>query len=87
MLANPRFAGSNLDEDDGVLRGIKIRNTSFGWEAKPSVPSREILRHVKEPYNTRELLVAKIHRHFLPSFFGTNEMQHYEWAKSNLTGA
>jgi hypothetical protein len=35
---------------DGLLRTIKIRSTpSFGWEIKPEVPSRKILRHVKDP--------------------------------------
>jgi hypothetical protein len=31
------------------LRAIKIRSTpSFGWEAKPEAPCREILRNVKK---------------------------------------
>jgi hypothetical protein len=38
---DPRFAGSNKAEDDGLLRVIKIRSTtSFGGEVKPSVPCR-----------------------------------------------
>jgi hypothetical protein len=42
--------GSNLAEDDGFLRAIKIRSTTyFRGEIKPSVPRRKILRHVKEP--------------------------------------
>jgi hypothetical protein len=33
---------------DGFLRWIKIRSTpSFGWEVKPEVLCRKILRHVK----------------------------------------
>jgi hypothetical protein len=36
---DPRFAGSNPVEDDGLLRVITIRGTtSFGGEVKPSVP-------------------------------------------------
>jgi hypothetical protein len=36
---DPRFVGSNLAEDSGFLRVIKIRSTaSFGGEVKPSVP-------------------------------------------------
>jgi hypothetical protein len=36
-------------QGDGFLRAIKIRSTpSFGWEVKPEVPCRNILRHVKE---------------------------------------
>jgi hypothetical protein len=35
-------------QGDGFLRAIKIRITpSFGWEVKPEVPCRKILRHVK----------------------------------------
>jgi hypothetical protein len=35
---------------DGFLRSIKIRSTlSFGWEVKPKVPFRKLLRHVKDP--------------------------------------
>jgi hypothetical protein len=38
---HPRLAGSNLAEDDGFLRVIKIRSTtSFGGEVKSSVPCR-----------------------------------------------
>jgi hypothetical protein len=48
---DPRFAGSNLVEDDGFLRAIKISSTSsFGGEVKPSAPSRKILRNVKKPF-------------------------------------
>jgi hypothetical protein len=36
---DPRFTGSNLAEDDGFLRVIKIHSTtSFGGEVKLSVP-------------------------------------------------
>jgi hypothetical protein len=35
---------------DVFLGTIKIRSTpSFGWEVKPEVPCRKILRHVKDP--------------------------------------
>jgi hypothetical protein len=47
---DPRFAGLNPTEDDGILRAIQIRSTtSFGGKVKPSVPYRKILRYVKEP--------------------------------------
>jgi hypothetical protein len=43
------LASSNPAEDDGFLRAIKISSTtSFGWEVKPEVPCRKILRVVKE---------------------------------------
>jgi hypothetical protein len=43
--------GLDLTEDDGFLRAIKIHiTTSFGGEAKLSVPCRKIIRHVKKPY-------------------------------------
>jgi hypothetical protein len=48
---DPRFAGSNRAEGDGILKDDKIRSRpSFGGEVKPSVPCRKILRHVKEAY-------------------------------------
>jgi hypothetical protein len=35
---------------DGFLKAVKIRSTpSFGWEVKPKVRCRKILRHVKDP--------------------------------------
>jgi hypothetical protein len=58
MPLDPRFAGSNPAEVDGVLRAIKIhRTTSFRGEVKLSVPCRKIL-HVKNPYGTKEILVG-----------------------------
>jgi hypothetical protein len=36
-------------QGDGFLRAITIRSTlSFGWEVKPEVPCRKILRNVKD---------------------------------------
>jgi hypothetical protein len=47
---DPRFAGSNLAEDDGFLTGIKIHSmTSFTGEVKLSAKCHEILWHVKDP--------------------------------------
>jgi hypothetical protein len=38
------------DPGDGFLRAIEIHITpSLGWEVKPEVPRRKILRHVKDP--------------------------------------
>jgi hypothetical protein len=35
---------------DGFLTAIKVRSTpSFGWDVKPEVPCRKILRHAKDP--------------------------------------
>jgi hypothetical protein len=71
LALDPRYAGSNPAEDDGLLIAIKIRITpSFGGEFKLSV-SCKILRHVKEPYNHRiDNLQAKftnISRHVSPA--------------------
>jgi hypothetical protein len=56
-------------ENDGLLRAIKIPNTtSFAGEVKPAAPCRKILRHVKDPYSMKDILVGKIHGHFSPSF-------------------
>jgi hypothetical protein len=46
---DPRLSGSNPAEDEGFLRAIKLRSTTyFGGKVKPSAPCRKILRHVKE---------------------------------------
>jgi hypothetical protein len=60
---DPRFAGSNPAEDE-FLRAIKIRiTTSFGGHVKPA-----ILRHVKNPYSMKEILVGKISSTFIANF-------------------
>jgi hypothetical protein len=41
---DPRFAGSNMAEDDGLLRETKICSTTSFGEVKPSFPFRKILR-------------------------------------------
>jgi hypothetical protein len=57
---DPRIAGSLLDEVDGFLTAIKIRSTtSFGGEVKPSVPYREILRHVKKTVRVMEEILRR----------------------------
>jgi hypothetical protein len=49
-MVDPRFVGSNLAEDGGFLKAIKIQSTtSFEGEVKPPVPCRKTLRHVKSP--------------------------------------
>jgi hypothetical protein len=41
------------------LRAIKIRSTtSFRGEVKPAVPCRKFLRHVKNPYSSRQVSPA-----------------------------
>jgi hypothetical protein len=46
----PKGRGFKPGRGDGSLRAINIRSTSsFGWEVKPEVPCRKILRHVKDP--------------------------------------
>jgi hypothetical protein len=42
--------GFKPSQDDGFLRAIKIRSTTFfGWKVKPEVTCHKILRHVKGP--------------------------------------
>jgi hypothetical protein len=61
--------GSNLAENSGFLRAIKICYiTSFGGEVNPLAQCCKILEHVTDPYSKNEIPVGKIHRHFLPSF-------------------
>jgi hypothetical protein len=46
---------------DEFLKAIKIRSTSsFGWEVKPKVPCREILRHVKDPLTYERCWIRKV---------------------------
>jgi hypothetical protein len=49
LATGPKGCGIEHGQGDGFLRAIKIRTTpSFGWEEKPEVPCRKMLRHVKE---------------------------------------
>jgi hypothetical protein len=49
LAAGPKGHGFKLGRGDGFLRAIKFRSTpSLGWEVKPEVPCRKILRHVKD---------------------------------------
>jgi hypothetical protein len=49
LVTGPKGHGFEPGKGDGLLRAIKIRSTpSFGWEVKPEVPCRKILRHVKD---------------------------------------
>jgi hypothetical protein len=58
---------------DGFLRAIRIRSTtSFRGEVKLAVPCYKIWRHVKDPYNVKEMLVGKIH-----DFSSSFSMVHY----------
>jgi hypothetical protein len=65
----PRFTGSNPVKDNGFLRATQIRSTpSFGWEVKPEVPCRKILRHV-DPTVIKEILrKAKFSGNFFADF-------------------
>jgi hypothetical protein len=60
LATRPNGRGFRAGRGDGFLKAIKIRNTPFfGWEVKPDVPCRKILRHVKDPltYQRREILI------------------------------
>jgi hypothetical protein len=48
LATGPIVLGFKHGRGVGFLRAIKVRNTPFfGWEVKPEVPCRKILRHVK----------------------------------------
>jgi hypothetical protein len=50
LATEPKGRRFEPKQGDVFLRAIKIRSTpSFGWEVKPEVPCRKILRHVKGP--------------------------------------
>jgi hypothetical protein len=49
LATGPKVGGFESGQSDGFSRAIKIRSKpSFGWEVKPEVPCRKILRHVKD---------------------------------------
>jgi hypothetical protein len=48
LATGPKGCVFEPGQDDVFFRAIKIRSTPyFGWEIKPEVPCRKILRHVK----------------------------------------
>jgi hypothetical protein len=50
LATGPKGHGFKAGQVDEFLRAIKIHSTpSCGWEVKPGVPCRRILRHVKDP--------------------------------------
>jgi hypothetical protein len=50
LAAGPKGHRLKPGWGDGFLGAIKICSTPyFGWELKPEVPCRKILRHVKDP--------------------------------------
>jgi hypothetical protein len=50
LATGAKGRGFKPGRGDGFLRAIKTRSTpSFGWEVKPEVPCRKILRRVKVP--------------------------------------
>jgi hypothetical protein len=49
LATGSKGRGFEPSQGHGLLRAIKILSTpSFGWEVKPEVPCRKILRHVKD---------------------------------------
>jgi hypothetical protein len=49
LATGPKGCGFEPDQGSQFLRAIEIRSTpSFGWEVKPEIPCRKILRHVKD---------------------------------------
>jgi hypothetical protein len=49
LVTEHKGRGFKPGRGDGLLREITIISTpSFGWEVKPEVPYRKILRHVKD---------------------------------------
>jgi hypothetical protein len=53
LAIGPDVRGFDPGQGDGFLRAIKIRSTPyFGWEVKPEVPRRKILRYVRDLFKT-----------------------------------
>jgi hypothetical protein len=69
----PMVCGFKLGRERRFLTAMKIRSmTSFGDEVKPSATCRKILRHVKNPWDMREVLIGKIQQSFLAHFLSTS---------------
>jgi hypothetical protein len=50
LATGPKVRGFKRGRGERFLRAIKIQSTpSLGWEVKPEVPRRKILRYVKDP--------------------------------------
>jgi hypothetical protein len=50
LATGPKGSEFKPGRGDEFSMAINIRNTpSFGWEVKPEVPCRKILRHVENP--------------------------------------
>jgi hypothetical protein len=48
LATGPKGRGFKPGPGDGFLSAIKIRSTpSFGWDVKPEIQCRKILRYVK----------------------------------------
>jgi hypothetical protein len=81
---DPRLAGSNPAEDDGLLRVIKIHSTtSFGGEAKPSVPSRRFTACKRTLRAWKRCFVSKIQRLCVSPMF---LLVHYQMALADESG-
>jgi hypothetical protein len=60
LATGPKDRGFKPGQGDGFLTAIKICSTpSFGWEIKPEVPRRKILKHVKNPFRYLRYRQAK----------------------------
>jgi hypothetical protein len=67
---DPRVAGFKPGREHEFLRAIKIRRTSScGWEVKPEVPCRKILRNVKDPLTCQKILNTQNSHSFVYSSY------------------
>jgi hypothetical protein len=66
---DPRFTGSDLAENDGFLREIKISGmSSFGGEVKSPTPTHKILQHIKNLCEVTQTLHRQNWRTFIAKF-------------------
>jgi hypothetical protein len=70
LATEPKVHGFKPGQGRLIFNGVKNPYHDFlRKETKPSVPCREILRHVRVPYGVcKRYFVGKIHGHFSPSF-------------------
>jgi hypothetical protein len=73
LAVGHKIRGFKPGSGQWIFKGDKICNTTvFEGEVKPSAPCRKILRHNKNPYGMKGIVISKIHG-YLPSIFSVVE--------------
>jgi hypothetical protein len=80
FVTGPNRRGFKPGRSDGFLMAITIRSTPpFGWEVKPEVPCRKLLRLVKEPRDVTQAKFNDISRQLLESLLDVFGAARVHW--------